>query len=186
MIPIFVEGPAVEPITLPEMKAYLRVDDETEDDLIAGLIKAARLMVEAASRRILIDQRWRVILDRWPQGGTVMLPLSPVIAVENIKVFDADGSATEIAPDAIAFDGISDPPRLTLANPPEPGKARNGISIDLRAGYGADPDAVPAGLKLAMKILVADWFENRGDVAGEQFLPPQAVALVSPFQRMRL
>ncbi len=186
MIPIFVEGPAVEPITLPEMKAYLRVDDETEDDLIAGLIKAARLMVEAASRRILIDQRWRVVLDRWPQGGTLMLPLSPLIAVENIKVVDAIGLATEIDPDAITCDLMSDPPRITVSHRPEPGPKRNGIVIALRAGYGPTPDAVPATLKLAIKILVADWFENRGDVVGEQFLPPQAMALVAPFQRARL
>ena len=71
------------------MKAYLRVDDDdgTQDELIAGLVKAARLMVEAASRRILIEQRWRVVLDRWPRGGAVLLPLSPLIAVERIKVF---------------------------------------------------------------------------------------------------
>jgi hypothetical protein len=41
-------------------------------------------------------------------------------------------------------------------------------------------------LKLAIKLLVAHWFENRGDVAGEQILPPDALALVAPFQRLRL
>ena len=86
MIPIFISGPAVEPITLAEMKAYLRVDDDdfAQDDLIAGLIRAARLMVEAASRRILIEQSWRVVLDRWPAGGTILLPIAPLIAVDGI------------------------------------------------------------------------------------------------------
>jgi hypothetical protein len=41
-------------------------------------------------------------------------------------------------------------------------------------------------LKLAIRILVAHWFENRGDVIGEQILPPEALALVAPFQRMRI
>ncbi|WP_457093232.1 head-tail connector protein [Microvirga sp. P5_D2] len=186
MIPIFIEGPAVEPISLTEMKDYLRLDDDTQDDLVAGLVKAARLMVETASRRVLIEQRWRVVLDHWPRGGRVMLPLSPLLAVDGIKVFDASGAETEIAPSSIDSDGAGDPPSIAVTEAPEPGKARNGISIELRAGYGATPDAVPATLKLAIKILVAHWFENRGDVVGEQILPPEAMALVAPFQRARL
>ena len=97
MIPIFIDGPAVEPITLAEMKAYLRADDDpAQDDLIAGLVKAARLTIEAASRRILIAQRWRVVLDRWPPGGTILLPLSPVIAIDSIRVTDAAGVASDV------------------------------------------------------------------------------------------
>ncbi|HZH12464.1 MAG TPA: head-tail connector protein [Microvirga sp.] len=186
MIPIFVDGPAVEPITLPEMKAYLRVDDEAEDDLIAGLIKAARLMVESASRRILIEQRWRVVLDRWPERGKILLPIGPLLAVDSIRVFDAAGMAAEIETSSIEIDPASDPPCVVVPGAADPGKPRNGIQIELRAGFGATPDTVPAPLKLAIKILVAHWFENRGDVVGEQFLPPEAMALVAPFQRARL
>jgi len=188
MTPIFVEGPAVEPVTLAEMKAYLRVDDddEAQDAVIAGLVRAARLVVEAASRRVLIEQSWRVVLDRWPPAGVVLLPLSPLIAVESIKVFAAAGAAAEIAPAAIESDALADPPRVAVPDAPEPGRARNGIVIALKVGYGAAPEAVPATLRLAVRILVAHWFENRGDVAGEQILPPEALALVAPFRRARL
>jgi uncharacterized phiE125 gp8 family phage protein len=186
MIPIFVDGPAVEPVTLPDMKAYLRLDDDGQDDLVSGLIKAARLMVESVSRRILIEQRWRVVMDRWPQGRKVMLPLSPLLAVDRVRVLDAAGIATEVAAGSIEMDAASDPPCLVVSDAPAPGKARNGIEIALRAGYGPSPDAVPATLRLAIKILVAHWFENRGDVVGEQILPPEAMSLVTPFQRARL
>ena len=188
MISIFVDGPAVEPITLAEMKAYLRVDDDddAQDSVIAGLIKAARLTVEGASRRVLIEQRWRVVLDRWPPDRVVPLPLSPLISVESIKVFDAKGAAAGIAAEAIDGDRFGDPPRIAVADAPEPGKARNGILIEVLAGYGSAAEAVPAGLRLAIKILVAHWFENRGDVAGAQILPLEAFALVAPFRRARL
>jgi uncharacterized phiE125 gp8 family phage protein len=185
---ILIDGPAVEPVTLPEMKAYLRLDDddEAQDDLIAGLVKAARLTVEAAARRVLIEQRWRVMLDRWPEDAAVILPLSPVIAIDGIKIYDAEGAATEIPADAIDSDLLSDPPRVAVSQALEPGRVHNGIAIDLRAGYGATPDAVPATLRLAIKILVAHWFENRGDIPGEQILPPEALTLLAPFQRARL
>ncbi|HST93408.1 MAG TPA: head-tail connector protein [Microvirga sp.] len=188
MIPIFVSGPAVEPITLAEMKAYLRVDDDdaAQDDLISGLIKAARLMIEAASRRILIEQSWRVVLDRWPCNRVILLPLAPLIAVDAIRITDAAGTASDLPESAFEADALSDPPRIVASGAPDPGRPRHGISIELRAGYGTTAEAVPATLKLAIRILVAHWFENRGDVVGEQILPPEALALVAPFQRARL
>ncbi len=188
MNPILIDGPAVEPIPLPEMKMHLRIDEDdgAQDELIAGLVKAARLTVEAASRRILVAQRWRVMLDLWPKDKVVMLPLSPLIAVEGIRIFDHDGVATEIATGAIESDLLSDPPRIVVPTAPEPGRSRNGIAIDVLAGYGSAPEDVPATLRLAIKILVAHWFENRGDMVGEQILPPEALALMGPFQRTRL
>lgn len=186
MIPILIAGPAVEPVTLPEMQAYLRLDGDAEAELVAGLIKAARLVVEAAAGRVLIEQRWRVVLDRWPDTRTIPLPLAPVIAIDRIRVQGAEG-AVDLPPQAFAADLLGDPPRLRIAaTAPEPVSAANGISIELRAGFGPDSAAVPATLRLALKILVARWFENRGDIAGDQAMPPEALALVAPFRRARL
>ena len=51
MTPIRVEETGVEPLSLPEMRAYLRLssDETAEDALIARLITAARAAVEAAA-----------------------------------------------------------------------------------------------------------------------------------------
>ncbi|KAB0264793.1 hypothetical protein FEZ63_21490 [Microvirga brassicacearum] len=186
MFPILVEGPAVEPVSLADMKAYLRVDDDAEDDLIAGLVKAARLVVETASRRVLVAQKWRLLLHAWPPSRSIALPLSPLIAVEKIEVFDEAGIATPLAADAFEVDSLQDPPLVWFNATPEPGRSRHGIAIDFRAGYGPAAEDVPATLRLALKIIVAQWFENRGDVAGVQNPPPEALALIAPFQRPRL
>src|SRR3954471_23849895 len=112
MIPLLIAGPAVEPVTLAEMRAYLRLDDEAEDDLVATLVKAARLLVEAASGRQLIEQSWRLVLDRWPARRTLLLPLSPLIRVERVRVFDRDGVGTDLATTLYQAERGCDPPRL--------------------------------------------------------------------------
>ena len=68
MTPIRVEETGVEPVSLPEMRAYLRLssDETAEDALIARLISAARAAVEAAARRLLRPARFRVVLTEWP------------------------------------------------------------------------------------------------------------------------
>jgi uncharacterized phiE125 gp8 family phage protein len=187
MIPIPVEGPAVEPVSLEEMRAHLRLDHDREDALVTGLVKAARLMVEAASGRVLVDQRWRVVLDAWTPGRTPALPVSPLLSVERVAVLDRSGTAVTVPADAYRVEALSDPPRIAAGpSVPDPGVGRNGILVDLRAGYGSAPEDVPSPLRLAVRIQAAHWFENRGDVAGEQSMTPQALALVAPFRRARL
>src|SRR3954471_16203452 len=121
MIPILIDGPAVEPVSLSEMHAYLRRTDDAEDDLLAGLVKAARLMVEAASQRILVEQHWQLWLERWPRGAAVALPLAPLIGIDRIRVFDAQGQPTDLPASMYEADRISDPPRIVVdERAPEP------------------------------------------------------------------
>ncbi|PZN51615.1 MAG: hypothetical protein DIU65_11005, partial [Proteobacteria bacterium] len=51
--------PAAEPVTLAEVKVHLRIDGTTEDELVAGLVRAARQEVERATGMALIEQSWR-------------------------------------------------------------------------------------------------------------------------------
>jgi uncharacterized phiE125 gp8 family phage protein len=169
------------------MRAYLRRTDTAEDDLLAGLVKAARLMVEAASGRILVEQSWQLMLDRWPAGRAIPLPLAPLIGIDRVRVFDAQGQSSDLPDAMVEADPTGDPPRIVVdAGAPEPGRSSRGIVIDLRVGFGAGAEDVPASLRLAVKIMVAHWFQNRGDVAGAQILPEEAFALVAPFRRARL
>jgi uncharacterized phiE125 gp8 family phage protein len=189
MNPILVDGPAVEPVTVPEMRAWLRLDDAAEDALVASLIKAARLAVETAARRVLIESRWRAVLDAWPAGRVVRLPLSPVIAVDTVEVRDAAGGAHALTAGAYRIAVASDPARLIIdTSAPEPGITPGGIAIDFRAGFGAAAAAVPEPLRHAVRLLVARWFEHRGDDAepARAALPDDVLTLVSPYRRARL
>jgi uncharacterized phiE125 gp8 family phage protein len=150
------------------------------------LIKAARLMVEATAGRILVEQRWQLVLQRWPRDRVIALPLAPLIGIDRIRVFDAQNQSSDLPAEGFEADPANDPPRILVdPNAPEPGRLTRGILVDLRVGFGAAPADVPDPLRLAMKIMVAYWFENRGDMAA-QSLPADALALVAPFRRVRL
>ena len=56
MISYLLAGPAQEPVSLAEPKAFLKVDDSAEDGLVTTLIGAARLHIEAVTGRALLAQ----------------------------------------------------------------------------------------------------------------------------------
>ncbi len=154
--------PAIEPVSVAEARAHLRVTSAEEDPLIARLIVAARSEVERRTRRALIAQSWRLYLDRWPAGRVVRLPVTPVAAVTAVTVYDEDGIPGALDPDAYQLDGKAAPARLRVAaGVPGSGGRFNGIEIDFTAGYGPAADDVPAPLIQAVLLLVAHWYEHR-------------------------
>jgi uncharacterized phiE125 gp8 family phage protein len=157
-----VNGPAVEPLTLVETKRWLRVDHDDDDGLILSLIKAARERIEARTGRAMIAQEWRVVMDRWPVEGRIRLPLMPVLSIAAIRLLDADSIASVVAPAAYGLDAFSEPTVLNVSGVPQPQRVRNGIEIDLIAGYGIDPTDCPEPLRQAMRLLVGGAYEQRG------------------------
>lgn len=186
LIPL--RGPVAEPVTLVDVKAWLRLDGSDEDDLLAAVLTAARLAVEEAAGRRLVTQDWRLVLDVWPPDGVLILPLAPVQAVTAVRVRDAAGGATVMPASVWVLDSASDPPRLVLlGSPPEPGRIIGGIEVDLTVGYGP-PSAVPEPLRMAVRLTAACLYENRGDGPdkADAAVPPAAIALMAPFRRVRL
>jgi uncharacterized phiE125 gp8 family phage protein len=58
-----VTPPTIEPVSLAEAKAHLRVTEADDDALIAGYILAARHAAESYIRGALITQTWDYSLD---------------------------------------------------------------------------------------------------------------------------
>ncbi|MGX1787237.1 head-tail connector protein [Bosea sp. NPDC055332] len=189
MTPLALTPPAIEPVSLSEAKDFLRIIADDEDELLGTLITAARLMIEAASGRLLIEQGWRIVLDAWPQSGEIRLPLSPMRSLTAARVHPAVGAAETIVPSSLTLVEGSDPPLIRVTGPvPSPGRAHAAVEVDLVAGFGATRDTVPAPLRQAVLRLACRWFEHRGDVVSRDALrlPAEIAALVAPFRRVRL
>ena len=96
MIPLRIDAAAVEPVSVADLRGYLRVDSDdggTEDGLLQALITAVRASLEIETRRILVPGRYRIALPGWPPGGRLPLPLSPLVALVRAGFAAADGFA---------------------------------------------------------------------------------------------
>ncbi len=189
MTPILLAGPAVEPLGLDETRLWLRLDATDEDQLVLAFIRAARSAVEQATRRALVAQAWRLRLDRWPHERRLKLPLSPIASLDAVRVFDAAGAPTLLDLAGFHIDSARGPQLVLDTAAPAPGRIANGIEIDVTAGYGASALDVPEPLRMAMRLLVAHWYERRGDALHEEriaTLPAGVAALVAPWRAARL
>ncbi|MGD9866731.1 MAG: head-tail connector protein [Hyphomicrobiales bacterium] len=183
--------PAVEPLSLAEAKAHLRLDGDDEDALVTSLIATARTHVERTLDLALLTQGWSLLLDRWPDAGPVGIPLAPVQSVTSVEVADAGGGKETFAAEHYFLDAASTPARLTPTGSqpwPRPGRRAAGIEIAFTAGFGDEADDVPPPIRQALLLLAAHWFETREPVslAGAVEVPATVAALLAPYRRVCL
>jgi uncharacterized phiE125 gp8 family phage protein len=158
--------PAEDPVSLAEAKAHLRVEHDREDAWIVSSIKAATAFAESFTRRQFVTATWALRLDQFPRCE-IRLPLAPLRSAR-VAYIDPFLSSAEWNPEEYVVDA----PRGDHAAPgriyPKPGgsfptthAAYSGVVVSFDAGYGGAAD-VPAGIKHAILLTVADLFENRG------------------------
>jgi len=189
---VLTTGPVVEPVTLAEAKAHLRIDGSAEDTLVSSLIITSRLHVEAALGIALITQSWSYFIDAWPLAREVALPLRPVQSIAAVRLYAADASIETIAADSYLLDGAAAPARLVRTSAvawTNPSRTANGIEIAFVAGYGAAATAVPAPIRQAILLLVAHWHEHREPVqigAPGALVPTMVSELLHAYRLKRL
>ncbi len=182
-------APEAEPLSLAEAKNFLRVDVGDDDDLISALISAARIHVEAGTRRALITQTWRLVRDEWPGDGRMAVLPAPPRAVTAARVYDAQNVSHAVDTQNFIVDSAGAAisfPRWAVATP---GRPFAGIEIDVEAGYGEAATDVPEPLRQAIRLLVAHWYENRSIAATGQTvttLPATVSAMIAPYRMLAL
>ncbi|KQZ01664.1 hypothetical protein ASD45_12970 [Pseudolabrys sp. Root1462] len=188
MSSILLTAPAVEPLSLAEAKAFLRVEHNDDDDVIGSLIASARIHVEAQTRRALITQGWRLTRDAWPAAGRLNVVPAPLKALTAVRVYDGGGNAASLDLQSFVVDTAGSAIAFAPWAVAQPGRSVAGIELDITAGYGDAAGDVPEALRQAVRLLVAHWYENRGlaTPGAVTVLPATVAALIAPYRMLSL
>ncbi len=185
---LLLTAPAVEPVSLDEAKAFLRVETSDDDDVIAALVAGARIHVEAQTRRALITQSWRISADAWPADGRLPVLPAPLQSLSAARVYDSDNNTHDVDGQTFVLDLGGSALCFAPWAPPAPGRLSLGIEVDVVVGYGDAASDVPEPLRQAIRLLIAHWYENRGLMreAGTAVLPQNVAALIGPYRVLSL
>lgn len=182
-----VTAPKEEPVLLAEAKAFLRVTDSNSDALIQGLVSASRQSLEGRDGRIpiaFLTQTWELVLDAFPR--CIELPLAPAQSITSIKYLDAAGVEQTLPAADYRADLASWFARITPAYDkswPTTYGVIGAVTVRFVAGW-TKASEVPDQLKLAVKALVAHFYEHREPVSftGGVELPLHIDSLIAPYK----
>ena len=186
MRPVLLVPPALEPVTLAELKPHLSVDGNEQDTLIQMYLDAAIGYLDGYSgvlSRCLMSQVWQVALTGWMPAAL------PFLDVTNLQVFytDAGGDMQtlgstqyqtfeDIDGTGIVFEGATLP---LLADVPAP------VQVEITSG-ALIATQVPAPVRGAVLLLAAHLYLNREAVvsgASPSELPFSVRTLIAPYRK---
>lgn len=193
--------PAEEPVSVAELKDWLRLETSADDAKIALLIKAVRGYVERIIGRQLVTATWVLSLDNFPWPGgweflerpsllpdphTIRLPKAPLQSVTSVQYYDMADTLQTLAASTYEVDARTDPGRIMLGMGkvwPVTRLKPGAVRVTFVAGFGS-ASAVPEEIKAAMKMIASAWYENpeavtTGTIATE--LPRGAGDLLDAF-----
>lgn len=206
-----VSAPGADPVSLSEIKSYLRIDASADDTMLTAFITAATNIVEQWIGRRLITQTWQYWMDTFPstlkfdallaEGVTegklseylspvkaLQIPLYPLQSVTHLKTYPDSGVAVVMDSAEYIVDTVHEPGRISLKTfttwPATVLRPVNGVEIEFVCGYGAAGVNVPTPITQAIKDLVGKFYNNRG--CEDTTLTGAAVALLRPYKIMRI
>lgn len=181
-------------LPIAQFREHLRLgsgfaEDDLQDGLLAGFLRAAIAAVEGRTGKALIERTFALTLRDWVVPDRQPIPIAPVSAVVAVVLADAAGLRTPAAPTAWRLEPDSARPilaaRTSIALPRiAPGGS---VTITFDAGYGPDWDDVPADLAHAVMMLAAHYYDYRHETAlGPGCMPFGVTALIERYRPLRL
>lgn len=167
------------PVTIDEVRGWMRLGAGSEDAIVAALIRAATNLCEAFTGQLLIE---RAVSEEMPVArGWMTLAKRPVQTIVSVTGLSVDGPDMLLAADLVARDIARDgTARLRIDQPGSAGRVR----VAYRAGLAPDANGVPEALRQGIVRLVAHLHGARDGADRE---PPAIVtALWQPWRQVTL
>lgn len=187
---LLVTGPIYEPVEYQQVIDHLRLptfDEDTDEASMAyieTLIAAVRADAEDFTDRKFITQTWKYYLDAWPEEDYIELPYNPVQSVSAPNYTDSDGTVTTmtLTTDYLT-DLVSQRARIVLPYlvswPTVTFHPVNPIEIQFICGYGSSSEDVPARIRQAILIQIADLYQNK-----ETIIQGQSIQRLDLYERL--
>mgnify|MGYP000280082960 CR=1 FL=1 len=159
--------PAADVVTVAEMKAHLRIDSDDEDTVIGDCITDAIDEIDAENGqtgRALITQTWSLVMPVFPASGRFDLPVSPVQSITSVTYYDGDNAEQTLTASAYRMTALPDRARVDLVNGyswPATYDRADAVTVTYVAGYGDASTDIPGGIRRAVKMLAAYFYEHR-------------------------
>jgi uncharacterized phiE125 gp8 family phage protein len=168
-------APVAEPVTAADAMAWARVNNPNDQALIADLIVAAREYVEEITQRQLMTATYIMGIDLFPFGspdirfiwnrfGVIRVPRPPLQSVTQIAYTPFGGGTVVHPTNLYQVDTAREPGRIAPAFaqvwPIPQYTTFSAVQITFVAGY-ASAAAVPARIRTAIKMMVANAYANR-------------------------
>lgn len=184
--------PAVEPLTVEEAKAHLRLLVSDDDAIVGSYVKAAREWVEEMGSLAPITQTIEMRIDRFPgqypygfpgqydfvphrttltwiDRYAIQIPRTPLVSISSISYVDTNGvtQTMDASLYQVSLGGRNIPGRVTPVYGQTWPIARaqmDAVLITFIAGYGSAPSSVPESVRSLIRLLVAHQYEFREPV----------------------
>ncbi len=161
-ITALINPPSLEPITLAEAKAHLRVDHDEDDDLISNYITSARTQAENYLQRTLLETVWEATFTRFETA--LKLRKAKVTEIVTVKYLDTAGAEQTLASDKYKLKSSYEPALLVPAfglSWPATCQDLEAVKVRYKAGYGTTADKVPQPICQWILLQVGNLYENR-------------------------
>ncbi|OYU51462.1 MAG: hypothetical protein CFE27_11830 [Alphaproteobacteria bacterium PA1] len=166
--------PEGEPVSLSDVRAYLRIGTQGDDALLALFITAAREAFEARTGRALLTRRVRQNFLGVLSPGFLIPATNPVTAIHAVRTILPSGALADPSGNILSLiDG-----KFVLNQP------MRDFSVEYQAGY-ATSALVPQADRLAILEAVADAIARR-DGDGSAPAAGERASWDQSFERVKL